>query len=405
MGRGSRRDGWLLSICIGRVFTYAHFMVYAACLSVLRSEWAMSATQAGSVASGFTFGYAASLLVCSWLAERLGARRVFLLSAVASAATALLFGLLARDYLSALVLYTLAALTLGGTYTPGIMLMAERYGPERRGSAMGWLVASTSMSYAFSLVVSGAALALGGYRLAFLAAGLFPVLGAAILWAALRGVPNTVHPRERGAGLAAVLWRRADARRLVAGYAWHSWELLGMWAWAPAFLAAGLALTGAGSVQAAEVAAYLIAVMHLVGAAASTSMGHLSDVLGRRRLLVALAAAAAALSLSLGWLVASPVPLLVALILVYGFVTVGDSPVLSTALTEAVAPGHLGSVLAVRALLGFGAGAVSPVVFGAVLDLAGPGDAPAVWGPAFMVLAVGGLAATWCAWRLGPGRG
>ncbi len=398
------RDGWLLSICVGRIFTYANFMVYAACLPILREKWAMSATQAGTVASGYLLGYTVSLVASSWLAEHFGPRRVFVLSAVASALTAMAFGFFARDYTSGLMLYTLAALTQGGNYTPAVMIMAERYKPENRGSAVGWLIASTSLGYAFSLAVSGSLLAWGSYSLAFIGTGLLPGLGAVILWAALRRVPNAVHERKVEMRVGALLRRDANAWRLVAGYTWHCWELLGMWAWAPAFLAASLVLSGAASVQAAEIASYLTATMHIVGAVASSTMGHLSDILGRRSVLLALAAASGMLSLTLGWLVSWPVPILMGLLLIYGFVAIGDSPVLSTALTETVAPGYLGSALAIRSLLGFGAGSISPTVFGLVLDLAGRSEnaAAAGWGPAFMVLAIGGLGATWYAWRFRP---
>jgi MFS family permease len=131
-------------------------------------------------------------------------------------------------------------------------------------------------------------------------------------------------------------------------------------------------------------------------------MGHLSDVLGRRAVLLALAAAGGLLSLTLGWLVSWPVPILMVLILIYGFVAIGDSPVLSTALTEAVTPSYLGSALAFRSLLGFSAGAISPTAFGFVLDLAGQKNSASAWGPAFMVLAIGGLGAAWYAWRFRP---
>jgi MFS family permease len=324
------------------------------------------------------------------------------LSAVATAATALAFGFLARDYASGLALYTLVALSQGGVYTPGIMLLAEWYDPRRRGSAVGWFIASTSVAYAFSLLASGLMLAWGGYRLAFVGTGLLPVVGAAILWAALRHTPNTVPERAAGRGLAAAVWKHANTRRLVAGYTCHSWELLGMWAWTPAFLAASLVVSGRGSGRAVEAAAYLTAAMHVAGALASSTTGRLSDVLGRRAVLIALAAVAAALSLAFGWLLTWSVPILVALALIYGAAAIGDSPVLSAALTEAVAPGQLGSVLAVRSLLGFGAGAISPLAFGLVLDLGGGEKAAAAWGPAFMVLGIGGLGATWYAWRFRP---
>ncbi|MBI5969380.1 MAG: MFS transporter [Deltaproteobacteria bacterium] len=396
-------DSWLMAICIGRIFMYMNYMVYAACLPILTSEWGMSATQAGSIASGFTFGYSASLATTSWLADHFGARRIFTLSAVTSAGTALAFGLFARDYVTALLLYTLVGITQGGIYTPGIVLMAERFAVARRGSAVGWLIASTSLGYAFSLAVSGLLLALGGHVLAFLGTGILPSVGALILWAGLRRTPNVIHDRGTSVRLVNVLKSERNARYLVAGYTWHCWELLGMWAWAPAFLAASLALAGAASAQAVELAAYFVAAMHIVGAMASSTMGHLSDLLGRRAVLIGLGAAGALLSLIFGWLVTSPVPILVGLMLVYGFVAIGDSPVLSTAITEVVSPSCLGSVLAVRSLLGFGAGAISPVAFGVVLDHLRIGENVAsAWGPAFMVFAIGGLGATWYAWRFRP---
>ena len=93
-----------------------------------------------------------------------------------------------------------------------------------------------------------------------------------------------------------------------------------------------------------------------------------------------------------------PIILLVFIGLVYYFFAIGDSPVLSTALTESVESSYLGSILAIRALLGFSAGGIAPIAFGVVLDLTNPPDTtPETWGWAFMVLGLGGVAATICA--------
>lgn len=402
MDRSPSRDAWLLAVCFGRLLFYSVFMVVAACLPVLRVEWGMSATQAGTVAASYSFSYALSLLFFSWLADHMGAKRVFLISALLSAVTALTFGLAARSYASALVFYPLAALGQGGLYTPAIMLFADRYAPHRRGSAVGWLIASNTVGYGASVLLAGAMLALGGYELAFTVAGAAPLPGVAILWLALRTTPNVVRPRARGAELWQTLRRNPEARRLVAGYTFHCWELLGSWAWLPAFLAAGFGLGGAALSKATESGAYLTAGLYLVASLASWSMGTLSDRLGRRTVLLAMAVTGAAVSMVYGWLIAWPMVALFALGLLYNFATVGDSPVLSTAITEAVDASGLGSVLALRALLGFTAGAIAPIVFGMVLDATNPaGAAPQVWGWAFMTLGCGGVGAAWCAWRLG----
>ncbi|OLA97382.1 MAG: hypothetical protein AUH20_01210 [Candidatus Rokubacteria bacterium 13_2_20CM_69_15_2] len=392
-----------MAVCAARTLMASVFMTYAATLSVLRDEWGMSATAAGSISTGFQLGYAVSLVFFSSLADRVGARRVLLGSAWLSAVFALAWALWARSYLSGLVLYTLVALSQGGTYTTAIMLFADRYPPERRGAAVGWLIASSSAGYALSLLVSGSALAWGGYPLSFFASACGPILGVVVLWLALRATPNVLHPRREGARFGTAVLRNRPAIRLILGYTFHSWELLGMWAWTPAFVAAVFAVSGTGSVRAAELASYVSAAFHVMGLVASSSMGRLSDGLGRRIVLFGLAATSAVCSLTFGWLIGLPVAVVFVVGAVYGFTALGDSPVLSTALTEEVGAAHLGAALALRSFLGFGAGAVAPIVFGRILDLTNaPGPFPTTWGWAFVSLGLGGLAAASCAWGLAP---
>jgi MFS family permease len=189
--------------------------------------------------------------------------------------------------------------------------------------------------------------------------------------------------------------------RLTLGYTFHSWELLGMWAWAPAFIAASLVASGAATMKSVELGAYIASSLHVMGLLASSSMGHLSDRLGRRRVLIALAATSAVCSMSFGWLIAAPIVVIACVGALYGFSGLGDSPVLSAALSEAVHPAYLGSALALRSFLGFGAGAISPLVFGAILDATNPpGVTPAHWGWAFVALGLGGVIATVCAYGL-----
>ncbi len=402
----TRFDSWLILVFISRIALYANFMVYAACLPILLNKWDMSATQAGSISSAFMFGYAASLFVFAWLSDHYGAKRLFILSAFLSASSALVFGFFAHSYLSGLVLYGLAAATQGGLYTPAIMLFSDRYDSSRRGAAVGYLIASTSVGYAFSLIVSGLCLTWGGYRAAFIVTGCLPLVGLILSWYALRKTPNNIHPRAARSSIKTILKYNRNARFLIAGYAFHCWELLGMWSWTPAFFAAMIAVSGKNFGETARFGAFLVASMHLIGALASVLTGRLADQLGRRVVLIQVAAIGTCLSLVIGWLTTWPIALLVFTGLVYYFFAIGDSPVLSTALTEVVEPSHLGSILAVRSLFGFGAGGIAPILFGAMLDLTNPPDTPPeTWGWAFTVLGCGGLAATLCAiFYREPGR-
>ena len=134
-------------------------------------------------------------------------------------------------------------------------------------------------------------------------------------------------------------------------------------------------------------------------------MGGLSDRLGRRTVLLALASISTACSFAFGWLIGWPLVVLLLVGALYAFTALGDSPVLSTAFTESVPSAYLGAGLALRSLLGFGAGAIAPLVFGAVLDATNtPGVTPTVWGWAFVTLGLGGLGAAWCALGLARDR-
>jgi MFS family permease len=340
-------------------------------------------------------GYAFSLLFFSILADRVGAKRVFLLSNFSTVVVSLVFAAFARGYYSGLILYTLIGISLGGVYTPGIMMIAERYPSTGRGMAVGIFIASTSLSYALSLGISGAALPWGGYRTSFLLTCLGPLLGFLLALATLFSTPNRIFPRGRDQRFSTEVLRNTSAMLFIGAYVLHSWELLGMWAWTPAFVSACLTIRGSGDWTAVGSGAYIVSLVHLTGIVASLSMGTLSDKLGRASVILIVGSISAACSFTIGWLIGLPVGFVFVIGMIYAFSALGDSPILSAGVTESVEPSYLGSALALRGLLGFGAGALSPLVFGALLDLANPASAYtgiySTWGWSFSMLGAGGL--------------
>lgn len=381
---------------VSRCGTCVAAMVYAGALPFLREAWGMDAATAGSVQSAYNFANALTLLVASWLADRVGAKRVFLVSAWAGVAASALFALFARSHETAVALFALVAVTQGGTYTPALMLVAEMVPAARRGGAIGALLAAGSFGYLLSVLASMSGAALLDYRWGFALCALGPLLGAGAGSWALRGRANRVPTGRSDAKGHEGLMRSLVAPvsvLLTLGYTAHCWELLGAWAWVPAFLAGALQGTGLGPLATGIAVA---ASVHLAGMAATLAMGMASDRWGRRAVLIGAAIGGASLSSLLGWSAEwgwGPAAT-VGLAFVASFAILGDSGVLSTAMTEAVPARHLGTALAVRSIFGFGAGALSPVAFGLVLDATGR------WGFAFLVLGAGGAVATLAALRL-----
>jgi MFS family permease len=389
-------DLWLTGICLARAGTGLVLITYAAALPVLQREWRMSATTSGSISSANQMAYAISLVVFSSLADLWGAKRVFLGSMTAGALSALAFALFARDYYSGLILYALVGLSLGGSYTTGLMLLSEVYATAKRGMAMGFFIASTSAGYAMSLLISGLALPLGGYKLSFSLTCLGTSIGAAIAWITLWRTKNTVVKRQGNQRFVGKVLGNKPAMLLIAGYSFHSWELLGMWTWTPAFLTACFAFGGAEALRAAGLGSYATAFFHFFGILASFSMGFLSDRWGRAMVLLALSGVSSTCSFLFGWTLGWPLIITISLGAVYAFSSLGDSPVLSAALSEVTDPAYLGVAFGIRSLLGFGAGAAAPLVFGLVLDWTNPGTIGRLyvhWGWAFSSLGLMGLGA------------
>jgi MFS family permease len=369
-------------------------MAYPAVLSVVQKEWGLSATAAGSISSAYQIGTAVALVVVSTLADYLNPRLVFRGSAGLTALVALLIPVLAQGLVSALLLFGAVAVAVAGIYTPGIMLLAERFEPARRGRAMGWFLAASSMGYVVALVVGGMVVERAGWRTALFVLALGPVLCFLISLVLFHGDRSrrATPPTPRRLSFDADLSGNRPAQLMIAGYVFHSWELLGMWAWTPAFIAAALAAHGTALERAAGLGAALSALFHVMGIVASTVGGTLSDRWGRTAVIVGMMLVSSACSFGFGWMLAAPLLLIVVVGGIYGFSALGDSSVYSTGITETVKPDRLGSALAVRSLLGFGAGAVAPLVFGWVLDLYGGRNASvAGWGWAFSALGVGGV--------------
>lgn len=375
-------------------------MIYAGSLPFLLQEWRMTGVEAGSVQAGFNLCYAVSLLACSWASDRFGPRRIFLTANWLAAVLVVACALFARSFETGIVLFGLLALALGGSYTPAIMLVAQELPPRRRGHAVGMLLMGSSLGYFFAIASCAGLASAWGYGTLWLALSVFPLLAAVAGTIAARQASCPAPAATDQPGLASAMLSR-NSVLLTAGYTAHCWELLGMWAWTPAFMA--FALGGRWDLSPLLLGVVIAAALHVSGAAATMFGGWASDRWGQRMVLVSMAGAGALLSFLIGWTVPFPVAVIVAGVFLYGFAALGDSGVLSTAMADAVAPGQLGRMLALRSILGFGAGAVSPVIFGWVLDATNlPGAPPERWGWAFAMLGCGGLVATVSAFLLRP---
>jgi len=391
------RGGWLALLCMSRVLSASWFVAYSAVLPLTQHAWGLNGREAGLIQSAFNLGYLTSLFFVGFLADHYGAKRTYLMTGVAAWVSPFLFVLFAHGFWSAYWLYALTGLCQGGFYTPMLALINEHVERLRRGRAMGMFIGASSAGYALCLGLAGLALKFTGWRGALLVVAALPLAAWLLGLATVARTPNVVHPRPAGEPLLAALPAVLKNRRgmlSVWGYTFHNWELLGLWAWLPAFLTAALAASGSSTAQAAAAALALTAVTYVANIGGSLLGGLMADRWGRTQTILLWSCTSLVLSFSIGWLIALPAGLLVAIACLYNFSAIADSSTHSTLLAESVPPHYLGVAFSVRSAIGFGAGVVSPVVFGVALDLAGGGKGsagPFAWGVAWSTLGAGAL--------------
>jgi MFS family permease len=378
------------------------FVAYSAVLPHTQQAWGLSAREAGMIQASFHLGYLTSLFIVGFITDHYGAKRAYLTTGVAACASPWAFVLFADGFTSALWLHAFTGLCQGGTYTPALSLINDHVAHARRGRAMGFLIAGSSAGYAIALGVAAVALRFTDWRGALAAVAVLPVVSWTLGVLVLRGTPNTVHQRPGGERLIASLpavFRNRPGMLSIWGYTFHNWELLGLWAWLPAFLTAALLAHG----MSGEAALLFASLTYVANIAGSITGGTMADRWGRTQTLLAWSCTSLVLSFTIGWLVSLPIAFLVALACVYNFAAIADSSTHSTVLAESVPPHYLGVAYAVRSVVGFGAGVVSPVVFGWALDLAGGAKAsadPFAWGIAWSTLGLGALGGPIATWRL-----
>ena len=397
-GDDAAKTGWLSLLCITRVLQTTVTTAWAGVMPQVVLDWQITASQAGLVQSAWYFGYLVSLFVTGFVADRVGPRRVFMVSSVFTAMAAAAFAAGAQGPLSAALLFGFTGLCAGGCYGPGLQLLAANAPPHQRGKAMGFFVGASSLGFALSLGIVATLAGAVPWRTALYAIAALVIAGAVLTTCALRRMrPDPDRNAVPHATAARLAFRETlKDRPAMAGnwaYAAHCWELMALWAWLPAYLAAAAAHHG----LAANSGIALAAAAHLVSIVGSLAGGSASDRFGSGKVMMAATCISLTFSLAFGWLWALPFGVLAAVAAVYNLCAIADSSVYSTALAQVVPPARLGAAFSVRSVMGFGAGAVSPWVFGSTLDWAQAhwGLPVQGWGLAWSTVALGAMVGPW----------
>jgi MFS family permease len=372
----------VLLLCLAAIFSMTGFSAWPALLPDLQAAWGLSGTEAGAIGGSYFAGYMLAVPVLSGLTDRIDARRVYVGACLLASAGHFGFALFARDMATACLLQAVAGAGLAGTYMPGLKALTDRVGGSRLPRYIAFYTSTFGIGTAVSYVLSGW-LGQMDWRAAFVLGGIGPFAAIALILTGLRPVaPHGGRVPAIGAQLAA-LGDRA-VRGYVLGYAAHCWELFGLRSWIVGLLAFSATQ---GSLPLAPATA--AALINLVGIPASILGNEFAGRNDRRRYILSIMLASGLLAWAVGAAASWPLALL-ALLVIYQAVVMADSATLTAGLMAVADPARRGAVMAVYSVAGFGAGFLSPLVAGVVLDAGGGSGSALGW-----MLAIGSLG-VWC---------
>ena len=368
------------------------FSTYATLLPSLQDEWGMNNSQAGFISGMFFAGYMAAVPLLTSLTDRLDARRIYLGSSLVAAVALAGFALFVEGVKTAALLQLAAGAGIAGTYMPGLRALTDNVeGTRAQSRAVAFYTAVFGLGTSISILLSGSIAETIGWRWAFALTSVGPVAAGLMV---MRGLPPK--QPERSHGLHVLDFRPVlasrEVRPYIFGYAVHCWELFGSRSWLVAFVvfAQGLQVAG-GAGSLAWSAVTIAAVANLFGPAASIYGNELAMRHGRERLIWKAMLASGALTCALGFVSFLPLYALAVVIMLHMCLIMGDSSALTAGVVTRANERIRGATMAVHSMLGFGAGFVSPLVFGVVLDLAGGKASPSAWGLAFTTLGAGAI--------------
>jgi sugar phosphate permease len=397
----------LLMLCVMYFITYVDRVNVATAGSAIKAELHLSNIELGLIFSAFAYPYTVFQVIGGSISDRFGARRTLLVSGVLWALATVLTGL-TGGLVTLFAARLLLGLGEGATFPAATRAMQNWTAPARRGFAQGITHSFARLGNAITPPVVAALIVWIGWRGAFVALGLVsfvwvvawylyfrddPRAHRGITPAELATLPAYGAARESG-GARAVPWRRLTLRILPVTvtyfcYGWTLWLFLN---WLPSFFKDGYGLDLKNSAFFASGVFFAGVVGDTLGGLVTDRIFHRTgDLQKARRNVIVVGFLGAAACLAGVFLTRDLTLIAVLLSGGFFFLEIVIGPIWAVPMD--IAPEYAGTASGLMNTGSALAAIVSPLAFGAIVDLTGNWILPFV-GSVVLLLVGAGLAFT-----------
>jgi len=159
-------------------------------LPLIRTDLHLTFAQGGTLSAASSLLYALMQIPAGYLADRFGAKRLFIIGALGTTILSLNFGLV-TEYWQALANQSLSGIFRAFLFAPGLALITAWFPPERRATAMGLFIVSGFSGHVIVDIIGPLLVAKFDWRFPFITFASIGIIFALILWRFGKESPTT----------------------------------------------------------------------------------------------------------------------------------------------------------------------------------------------------------------------
>lgn len=344
------RPVWILPIIILSQFTGTSLWFAGnAIIGDIQRQWLLGDGALGFITSAVQLGFIAGTLCFAVLAvsDRYSPRKVFFFCSLLGAFTNLLVYLVAEGFTSLMILRGLTGFFLAGIYPVGMKIASGWY-RQGLGKALGYLVGALVLGTALPHLIKGSGHHVP-WQTVIIAISLISAGGGALMYISVPDGPYLFKGTTFSGKAIMLIFERRDLRAAALGYFGHMWELYTLWAFVPMFL---LNYTADHPEVKFNISLWTFTIIS-AGSIGCIGGGMIAAKIGSARVAFVQLGFSGICCFLTTFASQAPPELLLAFLIFWGIVVVGDSPQFSALVAHSAPKEFVGSALTIVNCIGF----------------------------------------------------